>query len=320
MFSIVIPIYNAEKTLKMTINSVLCQTYFDWELILVDDCSTDRSFEIENKYAESDTRIRVYRLPQNSGNAKKPCDLGVDKAQGDFCIIIGNDDTINQDYLQNMADRIKEYDADVVLPIMVSKDLERKVETGRISKPEAVREEVIPGVEACRFTLPEWRIGCNGMAFRKDLYQHVVEENPYNYAFSDEFSERLILYYAKIVAFSDAEYIYWQIGSSITHKKSVNLYEILCVDKQLLDFALAHYDEEVVGKAFHSMLCHLMVLQKDLTKDAPLYSKEEKREIGEILQQAFCDLKQTESVHRSFKERILLINPALFRLICRLKI
>lgn len=320
MFSVIIPIYNAEKTLEVAVNSVLFQTYSDWELILVDDCSTDRSFELENKYVESDARIRVFRLPQNSGNAKKPCDLGVDKAEGDFCIIIGNDDTINQDYLQIMAERIKEYDVDVVLPVMVSKDLERKVETGRISKPEMVREEVIPGVEACRLTLPDWCIGCNGMAFRKDLYQHVVEENPYNYAFSDEFSERLILYYAKIVAFSDAEYIYWQIGSSITHKKSVKLYEILCVDKQLLDFASAHYDEEIVGRVFHSMLCHLMVLQKDYYRDVRIYSLDEGRKIREILQQAFDDLKQISQTQRSFKEQLLLINPALFRLICSLKI
>lgn len=320
MFSVIIPIYNAEKSLEAAVSSIMSQTYSDWELLLVDDCSTDGSFRIENEFAESDARIRVFRLPQNSGNAKKPCDLGVKNSQGEFCVILGNDDELRHDYLQIMADTIKRHSADVVLPVMVSMNHEREVETGRISKPETVCEEVITGKNACRLALPEWRIGCNGMAFNKRLYQHVLEENPYNYAYSDEFSERLILYYAKTVAFSDAEYIYWQNSTSITHKKSVKLYEILSVDKQLLDFALAHYDTETVEDVFRSMLCHLISLQKDAIKDAPLYSTEEKKRIKEILHQAFCDMKQVSGIRRSFKEHLLLLHPAVFQLICRFKI
>lgn len=59
MISIVMPVYNGEKFLKQSIESVIGQSYKDWELILVNDCSMDHSLEIMQSYAESDNRIKV---------------------------------------------------------------------------------------------------------------------------------------------------------------------------------------------------------------------------------------------------------------------
>lgn len=315
-FSVIIPIYNTEKTLEAAIDSVLNQTYSDWELILVDDCSTDGSFEKEVRFTEQDARIKSIRLLCNSGNAKLPRDEGVKQAKGNYCVFLDSDDEIMPDYLQIMADSVRKNNTDIVLPIMVIMDSERQVEIGRVSKPQTVSDDVIDGKSACRLTLPEWKVGCGGMAFNKDLYKYVVDQNPYNYAFSDEFSERLMLYHAKTVAFSNAEYIYWRQDTSITHRKSTKLYEILCVDKQLVDFASTHYDDDVTGEVLRSMLCHLMVLQKDYYRDGSLYSAEEKKRIQRILQQAFDNIKRMDKNHLSFKERLLLFNPASFRLFC----
>ena len=189
-----------------------------------------------------------------------------------FCVFLDSDDEIAPNYLQIMSDTILRHNANVVLPIMVSKDMDNKVETGRMGKPYMVDKDMLDGEQACLLTLPKWSVCSGGMAFERSLYHHVLEENPFNYTYSDEFSERLILFYAPRVAFSDAEYIYWQNGASITHKKSVKLYEILCVDRQLLDFASAHYDATVTAAVFRSMLSHLIGLQKDAIKDESLYS------------------------------------------------
>ncbi len=60
--SVITPAYNAEKFIHETIKSVLGQTYTNWEMIIVDDCSTDRTVSIVEKYAEQDERIRLIQL------------------------------------------------------------------------------------------------------------------------------------------------------------------------------------------------------------------------------------------------------------------
>lgn len=67
--SIITPIYNCEKFLPKTIECVINQTYTDWEMLLVDDCSPDNSAEIIKKYAKDDNRIKYFKLDKNSGAA-----------------------------------------------------------------------------------------------------------------------------------------------------------------------------------------------------------------------------------------------------------
>lgn len=67
--SIITPVYNSGKFIKDTISSVLNQTYTNWEMILVDDCSTDNSKKIINEYVEKDSRFKYIKLSQNSGAA-----------------------------------------------------------------------------------------------------------------------------------------------------------------------------------------------------------------------------------------------------------
>lgn len=67
MVSIITPTYNSSKYIAMTIDSVISQSYSNWELIIVDDCSTDDTVEIINRYMNADKRIRLYVLDKNSG-------------------------------------------------------------------------------------------------------------------------------------------------------------------------------------------------------------------------------------------------------------
>ena len=67
LVSIITPVYNAEQFIKQTIQSVIQQTYEKWEMIIVDDCSTDSSYEIVMSLAKNDDRIKCFRLNKNSG-------------------------------------------------------------------------------------------------------------------------------------------------------------------------------------------------------------------------------------------------------------
>ncbi len=91
LISVVIPNYNGERFISQTLDSVLNQTYQVFEIIVVDDCSTDGSPGIIAGYCERDPRIRMIRLPENGGVANAR-NTGIIQAKGEFVALLDNDD------------------------------------------------------------------------------------------------------------------------------------------------------------------------------------------------------------------------------------
>lgn len=96
--SIIVPVYNVEEYLYYCIDSILAQTFTDFELLLIDDGSKDRSGEICDEYAKKDNRIHVFHK-ENSG-VSSARNLGLDKAQGEWICFVDSDDNIEFNYLQ----------------------------------------------------------------------------------------------------------------------------------------------------------------------------------------------------------------------------
>ena len=111
--SIIVPIYNAEKFLNKCIKSILKQTFENFELILVNDGSTDKSLDICNKYAKSDKRIKVINK-KNEGSvlARK---RGIKEAKGDYVIFVDADDWISINALEVINEEINNNNADVIV-------------------------------------------------------------------------------------------------------------------------------------------------------------------------------------------------------------
>lgn len=97
LISIIIPTYNRAPILTRAVNSVLRQTYENWELIIVDDCSTDNTEEVIKKEFD-DKRINYYKLDVNKGNAGAR-NKGVEKATGEYIAFLDSDDEYFPDYL-----------------------------------------------------------------------------------------------------------------------------------------------------------------------------------------------------------------------------
>lgn len=89
--SIIMPAYNSEDFIIETIQSVIKQTYENWELLIIDDCSTDRTQEIIKDFAESDKRVKYHRLTENSGAATAR-NTAIDLAQGKYLAFLDSDD------------------------------------------------------------------------------------------------------------------------------------------------------------------------------------------------------------------------------------
>ena len=106
--SVVMPVYNAARFLRESIDSVLGQTYTHFELILIDDCSTDNSYEILCEYAQKDSRVRVYKNERNMG-VSYTRNFGVNNAQFDYIALIDSDDMWSAEKLQKQVALIATY-------------------------------------------------------------------------------------------------------------------------------------------------------------------------------------------------------------------
>lgn len=99
LVSIITPSYNSSEFISQTITSVLNQTYNNWELIIVDDVSTDNSIKIIESFVKKDHRIKLYRLAKNSG-AGVARNKAIEISKGDFIAFLDSDDLWLQDKLE----------------------------------------------------------------------------------------------------------------------------------------------------------------------------------------------------------------------------
>lgn len=105
--SIVTPVYNSEKFISYTIESVINQTYQNWEMIIVDDCSRDDSANIIEKYCLADTRIKYIKLEKNSGAAVAR-NVGIDISKGRFIAFLDSDDLWEPEKLEKQIKFMEE--------------------------------------------------------------------------------------------------------------------------------------------------------------------------------------------------------------------
>ena len=92
--SVIVPVYNTEKYLHRCIDSILAQTFTDFELLLIDDGSTDNSGTICDEYATKDSRVRVFH--KKNGGVSSARNLGVDNAKGEWVTFVDSDDCVPQ--------------------------------------------------------------------------------------------------------------------------------------------------------------------------------------------------------------------------------
>lgn len=111
--SIIVPVYKAEAYLHRCVDSLLAQTFTDFEVLLIDDGSPDRSGEICDDYARKDARVRVFH--QTNGGVSVARQRGVENANGEWITFVDADDYLPQKSLQTMHLLVEKYDTDFVV-------------------------------------------------------------------------------------------------------------------------------------------------------------------------------------------------------------
>ena len=106
MISVIVPVYKAEKYLHRCVDSILAQTYTDFELLLIDDGSPDNCGAICDEYAAKDSRVRVFH--KKNGGVSSARNLGLDNARGEYVTFCDSDDYVGEDWLVVYSEAIKE--------------------------------------------------------------------------------------------------------------------------------------------------------------------------------------------------------------------
>lgn len=112
--SVIIPMYNSQRYIKSCVTSVLNQTLRNLEVICVDDCSTDDTFKIVSEIAQKDKRVRVCKLPKNSGGASEPRNCGIRMSRGKYIAFLDSDDLYTPTAMQELFVLGEKWKADVV--------------------------------------------------------------------------------------------------------------------------------------------------------------------------------------------------------------
>ena len=213
--SIIVPVYNAEKYLSQCLDSILNQTFKDFECICIDDGSTDTSLTILQKYANIDSRIKI--INQENKGVSSARNIGIKNSLGQYLLFVDSDDWLTEDCLDKTFNKIKNTSADVVqfnYKFYYSK--EEKYESKTILESEKIKkEDTISSVLQKSYEGPVWR-----RIYKKDvlLKNNLLFYEGRSSSEDGVFSAILFLYTKNIVYVQDELYIYRkQISSSLTN-------------------------------------------------------------------------------------------------------
>lgn len=220
--SVIVPIFNVEQYLTVCLDSIVAQSFRDFEVVLVDDCSPDRSMMIADGYVGIDSRFRSVRHDENRGLAAAR-NSGIKEAKGEFIAFIDSDDWVEVDYLAKLYSAVNDYGADVSAcgRYLAHDDDERIIleydcAPGFANKV-LTRSEALRAMNSCNsFDMSMW-----GKLFKRRLFDGV--EFPVRKLSEDYFVCYKLLWKAEIVVYDPAPlYFYRRRSGSITNSTVIN--------------------------------------------------------------------------------------------------
>ncbi|MGE1061035.1 glycosyltransferase [Megasphaera paucivorans] len=241
--SIIVPIYNAEKYLEDTIKSILRQSYYDFELLLVDDGSTDSSLKICNKFLLQDARIRV--LHKENGGVSSARNSGLTESIGQYIVFVDADDLIEPDMYQNLIEALERSHADIAMCGFVAEV---------IYKPSVYNFSTVPII--CRHPLElllneKVGTGCIwNKVFCKNLIKSVRFDETIVYSEDQLFITEVLMQCNTVVVLPQILYHYMQHPSSLSWQDGN--YDIwkgnFRARKRIYQLILSQKSEEVLQK------------------------------------------------------------------------
>jgi glycosyltransferase involved in cell wall biosynthesis len=220
--TIVLPVYNGEKFISKAINSIINQTYSNWELIIVNDCSTDNSLEICKKYAQKDNRIRIY---SNKVNLKLPKSLnvGFSHAEGDYFTWTSDDNKFKKNALETMIKALENSNGvDMVYSDYWNIDANgNKTNVCRLQQPDKIVESNV----------------CGPCFLYKASIAKIIGEYDENLFLAEDYDYWMRIYiYGKMLHIDDVLYYYRRhdMSLSVLKKDVINYQTYKALEKNFM--------------------------------------------------------------------------------------
>ena len=270
MISVIVPVYKVEAYLQECVDSILAQSYNDFELILVDDGSPDRCGEICDGYAAQDSRVRV--IHQKNQGLSGARNSGMDVALGEYITFIDSDDMVSPQYLALLLQAAESSGADF------SVCRTRIFADGQDPKRKSYANpttQAFPGKDACILLYDgraEMPVNACGKLFRATVISAL--RFPVGRLHEDQAFTPLVCYRARKVATIDAElYYYRERNDSITQERfSLKRYDDLWAIDRCIDFFRDKNEEEIVAAAQKKrkrLLCSYSILARKSGVEVP---------------------------------------------------
>ena len=288
--SIIIPVYNAEAYLPETLDSIASQDYPNFEVLLVDDGSTDRSGEICDAYSQKDPRFRVFH--KANGGVSSARNDALDHITGEYCMFIDSDDLVKPDYIKTLVNAAVEYDAEIAICRHIEGDATTQQEFE--THPTALDPQItILSRYDFKFTNDYRHSTVWGGVYRTDLIGTLRFVSDL-YVGEDTYFFAQLLSRAETLAFVDEQYYYYRYRTdSLAHSEynarqstEITTWERVCAlfenapgdfynecktalalrcRKNYFNAALSDFDDQELIDSFHSKGKRLMkyVLRSD---------------------------------------------------------
>ena len=212
--SVIVPMYKVEKYINRCIDSILCQTYSDFELLLVDDGSPDSCYEIGLAYSKKDERVRIFH--KENGGLSDARNFGTARANGKYITFIDSDDYVSSDYLATLIGMLNENDADIAVGFY--SDVTDTATLDAVINEDKQKTEVYSGDEALHLLLASSMYLQMETAWGKLIKTEIVKKHPFPVGrlHEDEATTYLYYYDANVVAVTYRKiYGYYQNPNSI---------------------------------------------------------------------------------------------------------
>lgn len=216
VLSIILPVYNVEAYLPVCLDSILAQTFENFEVLAVDDGSKDGSGRILDEYATRDERIRVFH--KENGGLSDARNFGIEAARGEYFSFIDSDDYVEPDMIELLLSSLRENRADMAICSIIKED-EPGRKTPAQEKEILLEEEVLSRGEALHKLIERngWRYVtvCNKL-YKKELFREV--RFPFGKLHEDEFTVHELMGRCETIScVKEPLYHYIQRAESITH-------------------------------------------------------------------------------------------------------
>lgn len=315
MVTIIVPVYKVEKYLERCLDSILRQSYKNLEIILVDDCSPDKSPELCDAWAARDSRIRVIHKAQNEG-AGLARNTGLDYANGEYVLFVDCDDYIDPETVSTCLRTAVETSAEVVVFGNCNVDAAGRmqyygVSERRVFGGKQVLENFLPNLldadPSFAHASPVARAMLLAMAPIRDHHWRFVSER--TVASEDMYSLAVLFRYVRCVTvIPEPLYYYCENEVSLTHSLQINAYERIRTFNSEMQklFSEPGYGTENSYRATNLYLSYTIAVLKQIAaaeNDAAIRLRKIRQIVDDPMLQ--CALKKVKNRRQKMTREIL---------------